>query len=72
MKKLRSYLNGRLENEVENFVATLECEFDEAISHVHSVKVEYTDCEGGFVKHTFVCPVSDSSVDGMEYDLLAD
>ena len=24
MKKLRSYLNGRLENEVENFVATLD------------------------------------------------
>ena len=68
MKKLKSYLNGRLENEVDDFIATLENEFGDAITCVHSVKIEYTDFDGNYVEHTFLCPVSDSSVDGMMHD----
>lgn len=50
MKLKKSMLNGRLENKVDNFIATLEHECD---LDIKSVLVVYHDESGEEVKHIF-------------------
>ena len=66
MKIIRtSCLNGRIENEVDNFVATLENEFDFI---VNSVCVRYIDDDGSDTLHHFyVCPPDDFSSGDVSY-----
>lgn len=68
MIKLKSVLNGRLENEVSDFIATLENEF-ESIYEVKSVTVEFIHSDGGLLEHKFFAPVTDSSCEFEESGL---
>lgn len=66
MFEIKSVLNGRLENEVDNFIATLEHEF-EAIEAINRVIIEFVHVDGKFVKHTFHVPVTESSGELEDY-----
>ena len=56
MKLRKSYLHGRLENEVEDFIATLENEFDYEVNAV-SIQIVETSYDGTTEKimHVFQC-----------------
>lgn len=62
MKLKKSCLNGRFENEVDNFIATLK---HELWLDVKMVLVSYVGEDGEVVKHKFLVAEGDSSsVDG--------
>lgn len=62
MKLKKSCLNGRFENEVDNFVAGLK---QELWLDVKMVLVSYVDESGEVVKHKFLVAEGDSnSTDG--------
>lgn len=62
MKIRKSFMHGRLENEVEDFIATLENEFDYDIINVSIQFIETKeDGEREKIMHIFHQPVGDSS-----------